>query len=57
MRLKDKIKKEIDMIPEEYLPQVEQYIKAIKIKKDKRIKTLHLKGKYDKINARELAYK
>ena len=58
MELKEKIKKEIDSIPEEYLPQLERYLKTIKSNKRKqlRIKTLHLKGKYDNLNLRKLAY-
>ncbi|MHB2155173.1 hypothetical protein ACX8XN_12380 [Calditrichota bacterium GD2] len=58
MELKEKIKKEIDLIPEEYLPQLERYLKTIKSGKRKQlhIKTLHLKGKYDNLNLRKLAY-
>jgi len=58
MELKEKIKKEIDSIPEEYLVQLEEYIKILKnsIQKEKRVKTLHLHGKFDKINIRKLAY-
>ncbi|OCC14783.1 hypothetical protein DBT_1843 [Dissulfuribacter thermophilus] len=58
MELKEKIKKEIDLIPEEYLPQLEQYLKIIKSGKRRnlRIKTVHLKGKYDNANIRKLAY-
>ncbi len=57
MELKEKIKKDIDMIPEEYLPQIEQYIKIIKDEKAKKqIRTTHLKGKFDDIDIRRLAY-
>ena len=58
MELKEKIKKEIDMIPEEYLPQIERYIKIIKSEKTKKkqVKTTHLKGKFDNIDIRRLAY-
>ncbi|GAB6163505.1 hypothetical protein JCM12298_27230 [Desulfothermus naphthae] len=58
MELKEKIKKEIDSIPEEYLFQLEKYIKILKnnIQKEKRIKTLHLQGKFDKVNIRKMAY-
>jgi hypothetical protein len=58
MKLKERIKKEIDAIPEEYLPQVERYLEKIRNSKlkEKRIKTLHLKGKFDNINIRKLAY-
>ena len=58
MELKEKIKKEIDLIPEEYLAEIEKYLKRIKRKKIKRdqIRTLSLKGKYDKLNIRKSAY-
>ena len=58
MELKEKIKNEIDSIPEEYLPQVERYLEIIKsgIMKEKRIRTLHLKGIYDNLNIRRVAY-
>ncbi len=58
MELKEKIKKEIDMIPEEYLPHIEQYIKIKKSgkAKKKQVKTMHLKGKFDNIDIRKLAY-
>ena len=58
MELKEKIKKEIDLMPEEYLPQLERYLKIMKNIKRKppRIKTVHLKGKCDNLNIRKLAY-
>ena len=58
MELKEKIKEEIDLIPEDYLPQIERYLKRIKRGEIKReqITTLSLKGKYDKLNIRKLAY-
>ena len=58
MELKEKIKHEIDSIPDEYLPQLERYLKIIKSKKmkKKRIKTLHLKGKFDNLNIRRVVY-
>ena len=58
MALKEKIKKEIDMIPEEYLPQIERYIKIIKRgkTKKKKVKTIHLEGKFDNIDIRRLVY-
>ena len=36
MELKEKIKKEVKMIPEEYLSQIERYIKLIQIGKTKK---------------------
>ncbi len=58
MQLKEKIKKDIDSLPEEYLPHIERYIRTIKSKKSKRkqIKTLNLDGKFDDMNIRKVAY-
>ncbi len=58
MELKEKIKQEIDSLPEEYLPQLERYLETIKSRdiKKRQIKTLHLKGKFDNINIRRVAY-
>ena len=58
MELKEKINKTIDAIPEEYLPQLERYLEIIRSGKlkEKRIKTVHLKGKFDNINMRRVAY-
>ncbi len=58
MELKEKIKHEIDSIPEEYLPEIQRYLEALKRKKirEKQIKTIHLKGKFDNLNIRKIAY-
>lgn len=58
MELKEKLKREIDSVPEEYLPQLEQYLATIKRgkRKRKKIKTLHLKGKYDHLPLRKIAW-
>ncbi len=58
MELKEKIKKEIDSLPEEYLPQLERYLETIKNgkQKEKRIKTVHLKGEYNNLDIRRVAY-
>ena len=58
MELKEKIKHEIDSIPEEDLHQLERYLEIIKSGKinKKQIKTLHLKGKFDNLHIRRLAY-
>ena len=58
MTIKEKIKKEIDQIPEELLFEVKKYLDTLtktQVKKGK-IKTLHLKGEYDNVNIREKAY-
>ncbi len=57
--LKEKIKREIDTIPEEYLCQIEKYLQMVKKNtshKDKKIKTLHLRSKFDSEDIRKLAY-
>jgi len=59
MTLREQIKKEIDSIPEEYLPQIKIYLNLLRKKrkaKTKKIKTLSLGGKYDDINVRKIAY-
>ncbi len=58
MNLREQIKKEIDLIPEEYLPKITVYLDMLKRKKSKKreIKTISLKGKYDNLNVRELVY-
>ncbi len=56
MELKDRIKRKIDSIPEEDLPQLEQYLEIMKKRKKRQIKTLHLKGKFDKLHIRKIAY-
>jgi len=58
MNLREQIKKEIDLIPEEYLPQITIYLNMLKKQKSKKrkIKTVSLKGKYDNLNVRELVY-
>jgi len=58
VELKEKIKREIDSVPEEYLQDLEQYIGTIKSQKarGKRVKTLHLKGRFDDVNIRRIAH-
>jgi len=55
---REKLKKEIDKIPDELLEQIERFIQTIKYKqrKKKTLHTFHLHGKYDDINIREEAY-
>jgi len=55
---REKLKKEIDKIPDELLEQLERFIQTIKYKqrKKKTLHTFHLRGKYDDINIREEAY-
>ena len=58
MTIKENIKKEIDLLPDELLDQVQQYLDNIKVTriKRKKIHTLHLKGQYDNMNLRQKAY-
>ena len=56
MVTKDKIKKEIDNIPEDQLEELYHYIKEhIQTEKiaDRTIKTYHLKGKFDDMDIRK----
>ncbi|MBI2966611.1 MAG: hypothetical protein HYY40_02200 [Bacteroidetes bacterium] len=58
MSTKEKIKNEIDNLPEAFLKKVYEYIYSIKTVNSKRlpVRTFHLKGQYDKINIRQKAY-
>ena len=58
MTIKDKVKKEIDKMPEDLLKQVYIFINSIKFKKvrKKKIHTFKLNGKFDNVNIREKAY-
>ena len=52
MTTKEKIKKRIDLLPDELVEQVQKYLDSIKTQQrpKKRIRTLHLKGQYDNLN-------
>jgi len=58
MTVKEKIKKEIDRLPDKTVEQLLRYLNTIKVKNKKHriIPTLHLKGQYDNINIRHQAY-
>jgi hypothetical protein len=58
MTIKEKIKKDIDQLPNELIEQVQKYLNSIKPtpQKKKTIHTFHLKGEYDNINIRQKAY-
>jgi len=58
MDMKEEIKKQIDSIPIEYLPLVQQYLNSLRNyqKKDKRIRTVHLKGSYDNADIKKICY-
>ena len=59
MDIKDKIKKDIDKIPPEKLPELDKYISSIINAKKRRKVNLTPRdfgGKLDHLNARDLAY-
>lgn len=58
MTTKEKIKRQIDNMPEDLLEQVDKFIRSLKrrTKSKKFIKTYKLKGRFDNINIRERAY-
>ncbi len=57
MTIKEKIKQEIDRLPDDLIEQVYNYIGNIKINKLKKGKlhTFQLKGKFDNMNIRVTA--
>ena len=58
MVTKERIKREIDRIPNHLLEKVYKYISGLKSSKNskKKFHTYKLKGQFDNINAREKAY-
>jgi hypothetical protein len=58
MTTKEKIKKEIDKMPNDILERVYKYINSLRTKTPKKTKihTYNLKGELDNINIRERAY-
>jgi len=58
MVTKERIKREIDRMPNDLLEKVYKYINSIKTKKTnkKKLHTYKLKGQFDNINIREKAY-
>lgn len=58
MTMKEKIKKEVDKMPNDLIEKVYQYISTLGVKKIKknRIHTFNLKGQLDDVNIRAKAY-
>lgn len=58
MATKERLKKEIDKLPQNLLDQVYQFINSMKEKKrtKKRTRSFKLKGQFDDVNIREKAY-
>ncbi len=58
MTTKEKVKKEIDKMPNDTLEKVSRYINSLKTKttQKKKIRTFDLKGQLDNVNIRERAY-
>lgn len=54
MITKQKIKKEIDEIPDDLLEEIYQFINSLKKKKN--LHTFKLKGQFDELNIRQAAY-
>ncbi len=58
MSTKEKIKNEIDTLSEEFLDDVLQFLYNLKNvnKSKKKIRSLHLKGQFDKMDISQKAY-
>lgn len=58
MTTKEKIKTEIDKLPDHLLEEIYRYINTIKTRRPEKRKlhTYKLKGQFDNINIREKAY-
>jgi len=58
MITKEKVKQEIDKMPDDILEKVYKYINSLRTKKQRanKIHTFSLKGQLDNINIREKAY-
>ncbi len=58
MTTKERVKKEIDRMPNDLIEKVYKYITSLEAKKagKKRIRTFNLKGQLDNVNVRERAY-
>ena len=58
MTTKEKIKMNIDELPEDLLERVYEYIQSLRPKKPnkKQVRTFKLKGQFDKLDIRRNAY-
>ena len=58
MTTKEKIKKDLDDLPNELLQQVHQFIKSVKRRNSnkKEIRSFKLGGQFDELNIRQRAY-
>ncbi len=58
MITKEKVKKEIDKMPDDVMQEVYEFINNIKTTKmrKRKLHTYRLKGKFDNLNIRESAY-
>jgi len=58
MTTKEKIKKDLDNLPDESPQQVYQFIKSVKIKNSnkKEIRSFKLGGQFDELNIRQRAH-
>ncbi len=55
---KEKVKEEIEKMPDDLVEEVYRFINTIKITKirKRKIHTFHLKGRFDNLNIRKKAY-
>ena len=58
MTTRDKVKREIDKMPNDLLEKVYKYINSLRIKttQRKKVHTFNLKGQLDNVNIRDKAY-
>lgn len=58
MSTKEKVKIEIENLPDDVLEQVYQFINSLKTKKKShhKLRTVNLNGQFDDVNIREQAY-
>ena len=58
MTTKERVKREIDKMPNDLIEKVYKYINSLEGKKagEKKIRTFNLKGQLDNLNVRERAY-
>lgn len=58
MTTKEKVKREVDKMPNDLLEKVYEYINSLRTKKKptKKIHTFNLKGQLDNLNIRKKAY-
>jgi len=58
MDIKEKIKREIDLLPDDLIKNLQMYLATIKARsrRKRKIPALKLKGQYDRLKIRQKAY-